>query len=247
MPSFQPVKSKKIYEEIVAQIKDLIAKGGLNPGDRLLSERELAEKLAVSRASVREALRTLELMGLVEIRTGEGTFVREASTDAFVHPLAAILALERGTFHQVYEVRRIIESACAHLAAERVTPKELMEMEAALRQMEEDMDQGRLGDLADTRFHLAIAEATHNPILATLMQTISDSVHQVVKSARRKLFETPGNAQQLLQQHWQIFYSIRDRKGNEALNHMFQHLIFAEGEMAKELDLIPPGLRDKER
>lgn len=236
----RPVKNKKIYEEIIAQIQSLISAGGLRPGDQLPPERELAEKLGVSRASVREAVRVLELMGLVEIRVGEGTFVREISTEALIQPLAAILALERGTFHQVYEVRRVMECACAYLAAERSSPEEIESMAQALLQMERYLEQNILGDEADTRFHLAVAEGSHNPFLVKLMHTISDSLHQVVQSARRKLFETPGNAQKLLEQHRQIFEAVREGRARDAERLMHYHLVFAEGELAKEINSYSP-------
>ncbi len=90
-----PVKSTRIYEEIVRQIKTMIAEGRLASGDRLPPERELAEKFLVSRTSVREALRSLESLGLVEIRPGEGTFIREASVDRLVEPLALVMASQR--------------------------------------------------------------------------------------------------------------------------------------------------------
>jgi len=136
---FRPIRPRKIYEEIVEQIKDLMAEGDLKPGDKLLSERELAERLQVSRASVREALRALEMMGFVEIRTGEGTFVREACSDAIIQPLAMFISIERGNFFEIYEVRKIFETAAARLAAERATSDELQKIAEALRQMEENM------------------------------------------------------------------------------------------------------------
>lgn len=238
----RPIKTKKIYEEIVAQIKSLINQGGLNPGDRLLPERELADKLGVARSSVREALRALELMGLVEIRSGEGAFVREASPDAVIQPLAAMLALERGTFHQIYEVRRIMECAAAYLAAERATLDEIEQMREALVQMEQDLNNNRLGEVADNQFHLAVAAATHNPFLLSLRHTIADAIHQVVQSARKKLYETPGNAKKLLDQHRAIYEAIKEGRTDDAERSMYQHLIFSEGELAKE---IPARLRTK--
>ena len=87
---FKPIKAKKIYEEIVEQIRLLMAGGELKPGDKLLPERELADRLQVSRASVREAIRALEMMGFVEIRPGDGTFVRDRNTDEIIQPLSHV-------------------------------------------------------------------------------------------------------------------------------------------------------------
>lgn len=232
----KPIKTKKIYEEIVEQIRGLMTDGDLKPGDQLLSERELAERLRVSRASVREALRALEMMGYIEIRSGEGTFVREISLDDFIRPLAMVLTLEKGSFFYVYEVRRVLESSCAYLAAQRASSEDVAKMETALRGMEEDLHNNLRGDEADTAFHYAVAEATHNPVLFRLMNTISDSVHNAVQTARRKIFETPGNGEKLLAQHSSVLEAIRRQDSIQAREKMKEHLEFAEEEMAKELE-----------
>src|SRR3989475_9716028 len=114
-----PIKSTRIYEEIVRQVKQLIAEGRLKTGDRLPPERELAEKFVVSRTSVREALRALESLGFIEIRAGEGTFVREMSVDELVGPLALVLTSQREAIGELFEARRGLEPAIAALAAGR--------------------------------------------------------------------------------------------------------------------------------
>lgn len=231
----KPIKTKKIYEEIVEQVRDLLSEGGLKPGDKLLSERELAERLQVSRASVREALRSLEMMGYIEIRTGEGTFVREASIEDFVKPLAMVLGLEKRAFFHVYEVRRILETAAAALAANRATDDDLQSMEEALEMMENNL--ATAADPADSAFHYAVAEATHNPVLIKLMNTISDSVHQSVHMARSKLFENTENVAKLLEQHRAVLDAIRAKDPQLARQQMSTHLAFAEDEMSKEIGL----------
>lgn len=231
---FKPIKTKKIYEEIVEQVRGLLTEGDLKPGDKLLSERELAERLQVSRASVREALRTLEMMGYIEIRTGEGTFVKEASLEEFIQPFAMMLGLERRSFFHVYEVRRILEAAAAALAADRATEDDLHSLEEALGMMEGELKSG--GDRADTAFHYAIAEATHNPVLIKLMNTISDSFHQSVETARTKIFQHQEDVGHLLQQHREVLEAIRSKDPLLATEKMSQHLTFAENMMSRELD-----------
>jgi DNA-binding FadR family transcriptional regulator len=115
----EPIKSTRIYEEIVRQIKGMIGEGRLKSGDQLPPERDLAEKFIVSRTSVREALRALESVGLIEIRPGEGTFVREVSVDALVEPLALVLVSQREMIGELFEARRLLEPAIAGLAARR--------------------------------------------------------------------------------------------------------------------------------
>src|SRR5205809_6632625 len=123
-----PIKSTRIYEEIVRQVKQLIAEGRFKSGDRLPPERELAEKFVVSRTSVREALRTLESLGLIDIRPGEGTFVREVSIDALVEPLALLLTSHREAIVELFEARRLLEPALAALTAARATRHEIQAM-----------------------------------------------------------------------------------------------------------------------
>jgi len=238
---FHPIKAKKIYEDIVEQIKVLMANGALKPGDKLLSERELAEKLRVSRASVREALRALEMMGFVEIKAGGGTFMKETAAEAIIQPLAMFVAVERGAFFEIYEIRKIFESASAYLAAQRATPLDLAKIEDYLNKMREAMsiDDSEKGEDMDTAFHYAIAESTHNGWLLRLLNTISDSFHKTISAARKQLYLTPGHPETLIEQHTKIFQAIRDRNPRLARKSMMEHLNFAESAMAKTLKIEP--------
>ena len=119
------IKSTRIYEEIVRQIKSMITEGRLKSGDQLPPERDLAEKFLVSRTSVREALRALEPLGLVEIRPGEGTFVREVSIESLIQPLALVMVSQREAIGELFEARRLLEPMIAGLAASRATRDDL--------------------------------------------------------------------------------------------------------------------------
>src|SRR5947208_12339953 len=124
-----PIKSTRIYEEIVRQVKQMITEGRLKSGDQLPPERDLAEKFVVSRTSVREALRALESLGLIEIRPGEGTFVREVSIESLIEPLALVMASQREAIGELFEARRMIEPIIAGMAAPRATRDEVQERE----------------------------------------------------------------------------------------------------------------------
>ncbi|MCX5830010.1 MAG: FadR/GntR family transcriptional regulator [Deltaproteobacteria bacterium] len=238
---FQPIQAKKIYEEVVEQIRQLMENGTLKPGDKLLSERELAEKLQVSRASVREALRALEMMGFVEIKAGGGTFIKETSGDEIIQPLAMFLSIEKGSFFEIYEIRKIFEIAAAHLAAQRATPVDLAKIEENLEKMKAALtdDDSEKGEDSDAAFHFSIAEATQNSWLLRLLNTISDSFHKSISVARRQLYLTPGYPQLLMDQHTKIYEAIRDRNPNLAQKVMLEHLSFAEDAMAKTLKIEP--------
>jgi GntR family transcriptional regulator, transcriptional repressor for pyruvate dehydrogenase complex len=236
---FRPIQAKKIYEEIVEQIRQLMENGSLRPGDKLLSERELAEKLQVSRASVREALRALEMMGFVEIKAGGGTFVKETSAEGIIQPLAMFISIEKGAFFEIYEIRKIFETTAAHLAAERATPMDLAKIEDNLERMKAAMaeDDSEKGEDFDAAFHYSIAESTQNSLLLRFLNTISDSFHKTVSAARRQLYMTPGHAQILIEQHAKIYEAIRDRNPDLAEKAMLEHLNFAETSMAKTLKI----------
>src|SRR5256886_15234887 len=128
-----PIKSTRIYEQIVRQVKQLIAEGRFKSGDRLPPERELAEKFVVSRTSVREALRALESLGLIDIRPGEGTFVREVSIDALVGPLALVMTSQREAIAELFEARRGVGPALPAPPGAPAAPGEGAEEEGGLR------------------------------------------------------------------------------------------------------------------
>ncbi|HEY3399307.1 MAG TPA: FadR/GntR family transcriptional regulator [Geothrix sp.] len=233
---FTPIKTKRLYEEIVEQIKQLITDGKLKPGDKLLAERDLAERFQVSRASVREAIRTLEMLGIIDIRPGEGTFVRSTETDDIIRPLAMFLAVERNSLLDMFEMRRIFETANAGLAAERATLEELDQIGFMLTSMQErlNVQDSEKGEEYDAAFHYAVAEATHNSLLTKLFKTVSEEFAKANSVARRQLYhDNVENAQKIIDQHSEIFAAIRSRSPQAASEAMLAHLIFAEGELRK--------------
>lgn len=221
---FKPIRTKKIYEEIVEQIKALIADGTLKPGDRLMSERELAERMQVGRSAVREAFRALEAMKIIQIRPGEGTYIREASADFIIDALSLVLNTGNETARELMELRKILEVECAGLAAKRRTEKDLDAMKKALNQMEQDIEEGNIGDQADLLFHYSVAKATSNIMVLKLMTTISDTMNHVMREARYKLYRDPDYPRNLLKQHWEIFDAIEAKKMFHAQKAMFLHL-----------------------
>jgi GntR family transcriptional repressor for pyruvate dehydrogenase complex len=231
----KPVKTKRIYEEIVEQIRLLVSEGHVKAGDRLPSERDLAERLQVSRASVREALSALEMMGLLEIRSGEGTYIKQVNIDSVVAPLAWVLSMEKDTVLELLEVRKILETQAAVLAAERAETEELSEMRQALGEMKRDLKLERLGDASDHSFHYAIARGTRNKILIRLMNAISDTMHQTLRASRIKLYESEGIPERLYREHENIFLAIEAKSPDKARNLMLGHLEGVEKEYLKDL------------
>lgn len=219
--SFQPIKIKRIYEEIMEQLKDMISRGELRHGQKLPSERELAESLGVSRASVREALTALEAIGILDIRPGEGTFVRETSVSATFAPLAMVLEMEQNSMSQLMEVRRVLETEIAALAVQRATEEDLINIETNLNHMRTARTISEAVE-ADLMFHFAIAEATHNSILLRIMNTVADLMHNTFRIQREELFAAKG--QEIISEHEAIYQAIQDRSLETAKLKMLQHI-----------------------
>lgn len=229
----KPIKTRKIYEEIVDQIRDLVARGDLKPGDRLPSERDLVERLQVSRASIREALSALEMMGLLEIRSGEGTFVRKLRSESVVAPLAWMITMEKGTVLELLEVRKILEVQAVGIAAERADEFDLKELTAALEDMKVELSSLAADGSSDHRFHYAVTRATKNKIMIRLMDTISDLMQYMLKSSRSKLYEGKYTPALLFEEHMRIYGAIKGKDSRKAREYMLHHLNGVEEETIK--------------
>jgi GntR family transcriptional repressor for pyruvate dehydrogenase complex len=219
-----PIKSTRIYEEIVRQIKSMIGEGRLKSGDQLPPERDLAEKFLVSRTSVREALRALESVGLIEIRPGEGTFVREVSVDALVEPLALVLLSQREMIGELFEARRVLEPTIAGLAARRATRDEVQEMERILDAQAREIAAGNTGLAQDAAFHAAIGTAAHNRAITRIVHAVMDLLAQ----SREEAIGTPGRPTRSHEDHRRILDAIRKGDALGAERAMLDHLVAVE-------------------
>jgi GntR family transcriptional repressor for pyruvate dehydrogenase complex len=219
-----PVKSTRIYEEIVRQIKAMIAEGRLKSGDQLPPERDLAEKFLVSRTSVREALRALESVGLIDIRPGEGTFVREVSVDALVEPLALVLLSQREMTGELFEARRLLEPTIAGLAARRATRDEVQEMERILDEQARAIAAGNTGFAQDAAFHAAIGTAAHNRAITRIVHAVMDLLAQ----SREEAIGTPGRPTRSHEDHRRILDAIRAGNAAAAERAMLDHVVAVE-------------------
>jgi GntR family transcriptional repressor for pyruvate dehydrogenase complex len=226
---FTPVRSVRLSDEVYDRILSLISKGVLGPGERLLPEREMAERFQVSRQSVREALNRAKLLGLVEVRPGDGTFVRSLVPGSLVEPLSVMLERETGRVLEFLQVRKVLEGWCAAEAAGRAKPADLRKLTTCLKRMGQISRAGGLLGKPDVDFHIAIAEATHN----TVMAHIVNSLRAMFQAVLRVRFVTRDSArtQLLVAQHEKIFEAIRRRDPGAATRAMVAHLEFIEGEI----------------
>ncbi len=230
----RPIKTKKIYEEIVEQVRQLILNGHLKPGDRLPSEKQLIDSFRVSRSSIREALSALEMMGIVEVRTGEGAYICQMEPDKIASSFIWAFSLERSSVLELLEVRRMIEVQAAGFAAERITLKELEQLEVILHNM---MDGSSSWEKADHCFHVSIAHATHNKITIRLMDTISDHLQHLIRVSYPTLFEYKYTPDLLFKEHLDIFNSLKERDIEKAQSSMLQHLLGVEETIVANIKL----------
>jgi GntR family transcriptional repressor for pyruvate dehydrogenase complex len=238
-PSIEPVKSTRIYAEIVRQIRSLIADGHLKSGDRLPPERDLADRFRVSRTSVREALRALESTGLVEIRAGEGAFVRQVSVESLIEPLAVVILAQREAIAELYEARRLLEPPIAALAARRASPDELAEMARILEEQATEVGAGRTGLAQDAAFHTAIGHSAHNRAITRIVAALMDLLTQT----REDSLHTPGRPQRSHQDHRRILTAIQARDEEGARQAMLAHLVAVEQLVMGREAADAPGTR----
>ena len=234
-----PVARQKRSDVAVEQIKALIQSGELGPGDKLPTEREVSDQLNVSRTSVREALRALEALGIIEVRPGRGTFVRDSFAETLRGPGSIIIPPSLEEIEELVEVRTMFETRACVLAAQRALPEDIQAMQAAIDDMQRASSADDLAGLvlADTAFHRAIIGATRNSLLIRLEAALA---HQLMHSRRMSL-STPGKPARSIRRHQLILEAIKARDGEWAASIMLDHIKSVKIE-AEILKTQPEGL-----
>lgn len=222
---YKQIKPKKIYEEVAEAIHEMIRIGQIKPGDKLESVQQLAENFQVGRSAIREALSALRAMGLVEMKQGEGTFVKGFEANKIVFPLSTAILMNKEDVRHLLEVRTIIEAGTAALAAENRTNEDIESMFKVLEEMKQTIGNGELGEKTDYKFHLEIAAASHNPMLAKLLEQVSDLMIATQRETRRLwLFSKQTTSEKLYQEHLDIFNAIVVQDGEKSRKAMLTHL-----------------------
>jgi GntR family transcriptional repressor for pyruvate dehydrogenase complex len=214
------VRKNRRYEQVAEQIHQLISRGVLKPGDRLPPERELATKFGVGRGSIRDAIRTLEVMGVVEPRHGHGTVVRELSADSLVVPLARVLSQKRELVAELLDVRRMIEPGLAARAAKNATAEEIARMGQILDRQREKIRRGEPSVEEDSEFHYAIAVAARNTVILRVLDVLMD----LLRESRTRSLQVPGRLERSLAGHRRVLRAIRRRDGVDAEAAVQKHL-----------------------
>lgn len=231
---YKKIKPKKIYEEVAEAIYELIRSGQLKPGDKLDSVQLLAENFQVGRSAIREALTSLKAMGLVEMKQGEGTYIKEFEIEKIIFPLSTAILMNKDDIAQLLDVRKIIEIGTAAAAAKKRTSQQLVFMENTLEEMKGAQGDEEIGEKADLEFHLAITESAQNPLLMGLMNHVSGLMGETMKETRRVwLFSKQTTIERLYEEHKAIYEAIKDQDEERARNFMSIHLENVEAILQK--------------
>ena len=217
----KPIVKKRLSEDAINQIRDLILGEGMLPGDKLPTERELGKALKVSRPSIREALRMLEIMGFVYVKPGRGIYVKEVDGDLF-NPLSNWLTSHKDTLKNHFEARLMLEPTVAGVAALRAKDADFEKLQIAINKFEENRREKDLVAMirADIEFHSLIVESTGNRVIQLLFETLARFSFDGWKAALR----IKSRSKRAAQEHISILEALRRRDKDAAHIRMEQHI-----------------------
>ncbi len=216
----EPIRKTRVAEEIADRIRLLILDGTFPAGQPLPAERPLAERFGVSRGSIRDAFRTLETIGLLVTRHGQGTFPQELDVDRLVAPLASVLRYRHDLQDELLDVRRMFEPAVARVAATRVTDADLADLHRILDAQRKKLKAGRSAFVEDTAFHAALARATRNPVVVSIMATLND----LLVESRKRGLKQKGRPRRSILGHEAVVEALRQRDADAAGEAMREHI-----------------------
>src|SRR5579862_6093626 len=220
-PVYKVVRTSRLYEQIVQQIEESVLNGSLKPGDQLPAERELAQRLGVSRTAVREAVKALREKGLVEAYSGRGTFITDGTSHAARQSFDLMIKVgQQENSAHLAELRLILEPGIAALAAARIEEEHLSAMREAVAVMDRSQKDPQAYIEADLDFHLALAEAAGNPLILSLI----DSIVGLLREQRLKIFNVEGGPQRGQFHHKRILEAMERGDAETARSAMRAHL-----------------------
>jgi len=220
---FEAIKNTKVFDQVIGQIKELIRQGDLKRGDKLPSEREMCEQLRV-RTSIREALRALEMLGIIEARQGGGNYIKEQFEDSFFEPLSLTFLLHGSNIDEVIKFRQMIEPQAAGEAALRRSEEQLEEMKRLLCELNTSENES-VSAAIDKQLHYKIIEASGNKLVSYTMYAVSALVEEYIINTRSSMFKNPENKRLLYKQHESIIHAIEQQDSTAAIRAMSEHLL----------------------
>ncbi len=231
LPNVEPIKREPLATEIARRLIDDLLAGGVEPGARMPSERQLAQAFGVGRSAMREALKSLSLIGLIDVRQGDGTYLKRA--DAALLPQIiewGLLIGEQRTLDLV-EARQHIEIDIAELAALRRTDDDLADMERIIQRMERSFNDYTAFVEADVAFHLRLAEAARNSVL----RDIHSSIQALLRAWIGRVILAADSTLPSFREHLPIVEAVRERNPERAKQAMEAHMVSAAGRLATTL------------
>ncbi len=241
--TIDPERRGTTSEEVISQLREMIHRGELRPGDRLPPERDLAKLLGVSRPTLRAGIRSLAAVGVLHSRQGAGTFVVKADGPPSLDssPLRLMASLHGFTSAEMFEARQALEMAVAGLAAERATGDQMASMSEEVAGMFASLDDPEQFLVHDVRFHQTVAAASGNRILTSLMNMVAT----ILFDTRIKTVKRATDLKESAEMHRSIYRAIRERNPEAARDAMQDHLTRAKRawdlEAPSEADCAPPG------
>lgn len=220
----KPIKPKRISDQVFDQVRELIFRGTLKPGDKIMTERELAAAMDVSRTAVRDAIKKLVAQGVLEQKQGKGTFVCEPNRGQSM--LEQLMDTEEATLQDLLGVRMGLECNAAAIAAQRATQSDIRLIGESIASVKKGLSEGCGGSEADVSFHMALSFATGNPLQVYLMKQIHDILSTGISAVLKKLHEYPDNIQKIIRQHEKILASIKAGNPEKAHADMKEHINF---------------------
>jgi GntR family transcriptional repressor for pyruvate dehydrogenase complex len=232
--NFKPIENRSVRLKVVDQIVQLIQEGVLNLGDQLPSERTIAERMGISRPTVREAIAALEVVGLVETKIGQGTYITSNNVDLLQTRLENLFQTERSPF-ETLETRKILETHAAVLAAEKASPEQIEEIRTALEAIQDEAENSQTwNEEADRRFHIAIAEASGNSVICEMLHILMDMNQQRVWAKLKEIGRLiPGSLDKDLLDHQEIYQAIQARDPDRAMIVVWDHFTSVEKDIFK--------------
>lgn len=215
--ALRPLERSRLYEDVGERLGEFVRESSMAPGDQFPAERELAHRLRVSRTSVRQSFVVLQALGFVDVRHGEGVFLRR--TRGFGESLTKLVERRR-RLPDVLEAREALEVKLAELAAARRVNDDVVAMKAAISKMDREIQAGGLGTEGDAEFHHAIALAARNEVLLHLVDAMAEVIHE----SRVESLSEPGRPPRSLHAHREILAGIEARSAGQAAEAMRQHL-----------------------
>jgi len=231
----QPIKKTRIPEEVADRIRALILDGTFPPGQPLPAERVLAERFGVSRGSIRDALRILEMIGLLEARHGQGTFPRELTVERLVAPLASVMTYRHDLRDELLDVRRMFEPAVARFAALRATEEDFDDLQRIIDAQREKLKTGRSAIVEDSAFHATLARSTRNRVVVSIMAILND----LLVESRAQSLRQKGRPARSVDGHEAVVAALRQRDPDAAAQAMYKHI-------DQIADLQPPTQQPEE-